>query len=169
MPEEKITLDKKTFRALSVDTRVKIVKSLLARRKTLSELKDELGMSPSTVKEHLDTLINAGLVKRIDDKHKWKYYEITKKGEKIVGSKETKVWIILALAAIATVGLVYNLLMTTSSVARIARTAEEVRGIGDTLGAETTAGSQWPCIILIVALIIALVAAAVYLYHKRRG
>ena len=70
-----------TFRALSSPTRLKIIKSLNSRRKTQSELAGELHLHVSTIKEHLDNLVDAELIVQIDDGHKWKYYELTRKGK----------------------------------------------------------------------------------------
>ncbi len=98
MEEEKITLDKQAFKALASDTRVSILKSLGRRRKMLTELSKQLGMSPSTVKEHMDSLSDAGLVVQIDDGHKWKYYELTRKGENVLNPHDSKIWIILSLS-----------------------------------------------------------------------
>ena len=52
--EGKIVLDRKSFEALAVDSRVRILKSLKEKRKTLSEISKEQGMSLSGVKEHLE-------------------------------------------------------------------------------------------------------------------
>jgi DNA-binding transcriptional ArsR family regulator len=98
MEDEKITLDRESFRALSSDTRVAIMKSLDRRRKMLTELSKQLSMSPSTVKEHMDHLAKAGLVVQIDDGHKWKYYELTRKGENVLHPVGTKIWIILSVS-----------------------------------------------------------------------
>ncbi|MFH1520446.1 MAG: winged helix-turn-helix domain-containing protein [Candidatus Micrarchaeota archaeon] len=101
MDEDKIVLDRKSFEALAVDSRVRILKSLKQRRKTLSELAKEQKMSISGVKEHLETLEKVNLIKKIDDGHKWKYYELTKKGNEIIGPKEIRVWILLVTAVVA--------------------------------------------------------------------
>jgi DNA-binding transcriptional ArsR family regulator len=101
MGEDKIVLDRKSFEALAVDTRVRILKSLKARRKTLSEISKEQGMSVSGVKEHLETLEGVGLIEKMDDGHKWKYYELTKKGSEIVAPREIRVWILLSISTIA--------------------------------------------------------------------
>jgi DNA-binding transcriptional ArsR family regulator len=103
MGEDKIVLDRKSFEALAVDTRVRILKSLKARRKTLSEISKEQGMSVSGVKEHLETLEGVGLIEKKDDGHKWKYYELTKKGSDIVAPRELRVWILLSISTIALV------------------------------------------------------------------
>ncbi len=101
--EEKIVLDSKSFEALAVDNRVRILKSLKQRRKTLSEIAKEMDISVSGAKEHLQKLEQANLVEKKDDGHKWKYYELTKKGTGIVAPKELKVWILLGLSLIALV------------------------------------------------------------------
>jgi DNA-binding transcriptional ArsR family regulator len=107
MEEEKIVLDRKSFEALAVDTRVKILKSLKERRKTLSELAKEQSMSVSGVKEHLETLEGVGLIEKIDDGHKWKYYELTKKGSDIVAPRELRVWILLSISTLALVASMF--------------------------------------------------------------
>lgn len=98
MEEEKIVLDRKSFEALAVDSRIRILKSLKERRKTLSEIAKEQKMSVSGVKEHLETLENVGLIEKKDDGHKWKYYELTRKGSGIVAPRELRVWILLSLS-----------------------------------------------------------------------
>lgn len=95
--DEKITLDKETFRALSADTRIKILKTLNNRRHTQSELSAGLNLSVPTVKEHLDALEKAALVKLIDEGHKWKYYELTEKGRCVLDPDRKKIWIVVSL------------------------------------------------------------------------
>jgi DNA-binding transcriptional ArsR family regulator len=111
--EEKITLDRESFRTLASKTRVGILKSLGRRRKMLTELSKQFGMSPSTIKEHMDQLSTAGLVIQIDDGHKWKYYELTQKGKEIVNPTGTRIFVVLGLSAIA-------ILFTGFDLARIA-------------------------------------------------
>jgi DNA-binding transcriptional ArsR family regulator len=96
----KITLDRDTFRALAADTRVDILKMLSERKLTLTDLAKKTGMSPSTIKEHLDRLVGAGLIAADDKGMKWKYYRLTRKGENILTPNETKVWIVLGTTAV---------------------------------------------------------------------
>jgi DNA-binding transcriptional ArsR family regulator len=98
--DEKIVLDREAFKVLASDTRVGILKSLARQRKTLTELSREFGMSVSTVKEHLDNLSGAELIVQIDDGHKWKYYELTRKGRDILNPGETRIWILISLSGI---------------------------------------------------------------------
>lgn len=96
MEDEKIVLDKETFKALAVDSRVDILKELDRRRKTQSELAEVLDLSVATVKEHLDKMDHAGLLKQKDEGRKWKYYELTEKGRCVLYPERKKIWIILA-------------------------------------------------------------------------
>lgn len=108
--EDKIILDRETFKVLAVDTRVKILKILDERQHTLTDLAEELGMAPSTIKEHLDRLVSAGLIKQVDKGMKWKYYRLTSKGGRILNPYEKKVWIVLATTLVALTASVYTLL-----------------------------------------------------------
>lgn len=112
MDDEKITLDRESFRALASDTRVSILKSLDRRRKMLTELSKQLDMSPSTVKEHMDNLSKAGLVVKIDDGHKWKYYELTRKGQNVLHPAGTKIWILLSVSVIGMIVAIGDLIRT---------------------------------------------------------
>jgi DNA-binding transcriptional ArsR family regulator len=102
--EERITLDKGTFKALASDTRIGILKSLGIRRKTLSELAREHRMSVSTIKEHLDNLSGVGLVEQKNEGHKWKYYELTRRGRGVLNPEEKKIWVLLSISALALLG-----------------------------------------------------------------
>ncbi|MBU0762053.1 MAG: winged helix-turn-helix domain-containing protein [Candidatus Altiarchaeota archaeon] len=93
--DSKITLDRETFKVLAADTRIEILKSLSEHKLTLTDLSEKFGMSPSTIKEHLDRLVDAGLIEADERGMKWKYYRLTRKGENIVTPVETKVWILL--------------------------------------------------------------------------
>lgn len=106
--EDRITLDRKTFKTLASDTRINILKSLGRRRKMLTELSKEFGMSPSTIKEHLDKLSKADLIVQKDDGHKWKYYELTRTGKNVLNPGDNKIWIILTLSFLAIIVTSYD-------------------------------------------------------------
>ena len=109
MFDEKITLDKETFKVLSSDTRIRILKLLGKRRMTLSEVSACLEMSVSAVKEHLGTLVSAELIQQMDEGHKWKYYQLTGRGREIVAPAEKRVMIVLGLSAVALITSLYTL------------------------------------------------------------
>ncbi len=103
-------LDKRVLKVLLSRTRIKILKSLNERRKTVSELSRELKLSKSTVYEHLTKLIQIGFVKKLNNPgHKWVYYELTEKGYEFVkiGVKE----VVLTLLAVISFSIgIYELL-----------------------------------------------------------
>jgi DNA-binding MarR family transcriptional regulator len=88
-----ITLDRKTFEALAMETRIQILKSLKERRKMQAELAKELGLAASTVSQHLEKMEEAGLVARKHSGKKWIYYDLTEKGREIVSQKKTSVYV----------------------------------------------------------------------------
>lgn len=101
MEDEKITLDMASFKTLASDSRIAILKSLDERRKTLTELSKRFDLSASTVKEHMEKLTEADLVRLVDDGHKWKYYELTRKGRQILHPGTTNIWVMLAVTSLA--------------------------------------------------------------------
>lgn len=116
--EQKIVLDDKSFKALSSDSRVGILKSLGERRRTLSELSQKLDLGNSTVKEHCDILIDAELIKLVDEGRKWKYYQLTQKGKQIIMPglmDEVRVLIVLCLGVIAIGGITFFAMQTLSA------------------------------------------------------
>lgn len=92
---DEITLDKEVFKALAGDTRVSVLKSLLERRKTQSELAKELSLAAPTIKDHLDILQKAQLVREVDDGHKWKYIELTVKGKSLLQPTDKRIMVLL--------------------------------------------------------------------------
>ncbi|MBN1170238.1 winged helix-turn-helix transcriptional regulator [Candidatus Micrarchaeota archaeon] len=115
--DDRIVLDRKSFEALAVDTRVKILKSLKQRRKTLTELAKEQNMSVSGIKEHLEVLEKTGLIEKIDDGHKWKYYELTKKGNEIIGPREVKVMILLSISIVSLIASLFVMMVPAQMAA----------------------------------------------------
>jgi DNA-binding MarR family transcriptional regulator len=60
------------------ETKRTILKSLIDHRRTLTDISNQMGLSPSTVKQHLQELSRMGLVRFVDDAHlhHYKYYEL---------------------------------------------------------------------------------------------
>ena len=116
--EDKVILDERSFKALSANSRVSILKKLTERRMTLTELSKRLNLKGSTIKEHCTILLNAELIKKIDEGRKWKYYELTGKGKQIVAPsffEEARVLVTLCLGVIIFAGfLIFALQATTS-------------------------------------------------------
>ena len=121
--EQQVILDDKSFKALSAESRVSILKNLQERRMTLSELSKRLHLETSTVKEHCTVLEHADLVTLIDEGRKWKYYELTIKGKKVLMPsfmEEVKVLIVLCIGLIIFGGIIFMAIggnMTAASYA----------------------------------------------------
>jgi DNA-binding transcriptional ArsR family regulator len=99
MPDEgSVTLDTESFKALSSETRVKILMALDSRRMTLSNLSQELDLAKPTLKEHLDKLDSARLVLREDEGRKWIYYSLSKKAKRILHPEQTRFKILLSFS-----------------------------------------------------------------------
>jgi DNA-binding transcriptional ArsR family regulator len=115
---DKITLDRETFKALAADTRVEMLKMLAVHKLTLTDISEKTGMSPSTIKEHLDKLVEVGLIEQEDKGMKWKYYRLTNKGRNIISPNETKVWILLGTSLAVLAGSALSLAGKLGEAAR---------------------------------------------------
>ena len=104
--EETVTIvDRDILKVLAVDTRMDILKELFHGSRTPSDLSKMLKKSDSTIVEHLDTLIKAGLVKKIEQPgRKWIFYTLTDRGYGILSSKSRKLVIILVTSLISITG-----------------------------------------------------------------
>lgn len=91
------TSDNETIKAVLSDTRLQILKSLNKRRMTAAELVNSIGVQKNAVYKHLDKLINAELIKRVDnEERKWVYFELTSKGANMISSGKYQVLILLS-------------------------------------------------------------------------
>jgi len=123
-----VEFSKKELKALLCDSRIKILKSLKKRRKTLAELSRELSLSKSTVHEHLTKLMEVGLVeKKVNPSRKWVYYELTEKGHSFLRSELWK-FIMLVFAAVSIAGGIWEILKFTPT--KHALKGEIVRAVG---------------------------------------
>lgn len=101
----KITLDAETFKALASEARLRVLKALDERRKTLAEISRGLELNKATVHEHLQLLAAAGLVRKRDDEgRKWIYYELTWTGARILHPEATTTFNVLLALSVAAAG-----------------------------------------------------------------
>lgn len=87
-----------TLRALAHRTRFQVLRALLERPKTVSELGRELGAAKGTIHRHLEQLAEAGFVERREDDRQWVYHELTPHGEALASADRPQVVIELAAA-----------------------------------------------------------------------
>ncbi len=94
----KIILDSETFRALSSETRIRLLRLLENGRRTLTNLSSETGLAKPTVQFHLENLMKVDLILKENEGRKWLYYSLTRKGRSILNPGAKKIQIILALS-----------------------------------------------------------------------
>src|SRR3989344_4404607 len=94
-----VSLSTIEFRALSSESRTKMLKMLAERNFTLSELSVKIGMAAPTVKQHASILVDSGIIELRDEGRKWKYYALTRKGKEILNAQrpqQTNILIVLS-------------------------------------------------------------------------
>ena len=73
-----------TNRKMLSETRIKILTSMLRKRRTVTELSRELNLSKATIHRHLTKLNEKGLVRKVDEGYRWTYYELTENAKKVL-------------------------------------------------------------------------------------
>jgi len=102
--------DEEVLKTLVSDTRREIIKNLSEVNRTPSDLSRMLNKSKSTIVEHLEKLIQAGLVEKIEKPgYKFVFYSLTRKGESYVSKKSQRLVIILSTVFLSLLGGVFSL------------------------------------------------------------
>jgi DNA-binding transcriptional ArsR family regulator len=99
--QRKITLDQESFKALASDTRIEILKRLDKSQMTVTDLANELSVNKSAVYKHLSRLLDAGLVKKLEDNRKWVYYKLSMKGMHLLHPERVQIALMLSAAVLA--------------------------------------------------------------------
>ena len=148
-------LDKKLIKALSVETRRDIIKMLARRPYTASELSKITNKHVTTISQHLGTLEQSGLIHRKESAHKWKYYELSDKGEKLFKTRYYSWVVVLSLSAIAFIGGFYRLFIPTQFSQMTQDAAREIaQKSGEALPAVATEIAQTAPAIDIMAIML---------------
>lgn len=100
MADEPVTIvDREVLKVLSADTRMDILKALAEGRRMPSYVARKLGKSDATIVEHLKAMERAGLVQKTSAPgKKWVFYSLTERGEGIIGGKNRRLVIVIALS-----------------------------------------------------------------------
>ncbi len=98
---DEINIDKNIFKALSVETRVRILKLLLKNKLTQTNIAENLKLTIPSIKEHLDFLVKSNLISRLEEGRKWKYYQVTDKTKSLFNSEYYKFVITLGVFVIS--------------------------------------------------------------------
>lgn len=102
-------VSKNELYALADESRIAILKKLVQRPHTLSELSMLLSIPKSSLLLHLKSLEASGLAIKKDEGRKWKYYELTNRGKEMVLGKSMLPSILLitsgCVALLSTIGV----------------------------------------------------------------
>jgi DNA-binding transcriptional ArsR family regulator len=97
--EDQVTLDRASFKALSSEARIRILKALDDKRMTLSDLSRKLDLAKPTLLEHLSKLETAILIRKEDEGRKWIYYSLSRKGKRILHPERTRIRLLFSFSA----------------------------------------------------------------------
>lgn len=179
--DERIVLDKTSFMALASESRVTVLKKLDEKRMTVSELAKSMEMSKPALLKHLNKLVEAGLVKKIDDERKWVYYQLTMRGKHVLHPERVKITLLLSTSFLSLMGALFMLWhYFTDKVVRYAPAGdnsliyygdavnETVRQKSEHITTLITYNQDFIEISLALSLIaFALCAAALYLWYTK--
>ncbi len=147
--------DRKVADAVLSDCRIKILRNLSKRRMTAAELTHKIGVQKNAIYKHLDKLLDAQIVRRIDDiERKWVYYELTEKGSAIVSSKRLQIFVIIS-SGIGTLFL--GMFLMARYFSRLA----EISGIREKKGVELL--SEFDIGIIFIIISVVLLGAAFFI------
>ena len=123
-------LDRASLKALSIDTRLEIMKLLAKRPHTSSELSKVLSKHVTTIGEHLSVLESSSLVRRKEDDHKWVYYILTEKGEKLFKPKFYSWVVVMSLSLVALLAGTYQMFSRNFYSYAASNAAQEASKVG---------------------------------------
>lgn len=104
-----LKVDPDLIKCLSSENRLKIMKTLLEKKKRISELNKELKCSEPTIHDHLKDLKDKNLVKKNKISEKRVYYKLTKKGKKIATKESTNVQFLIITTIISFLGGIWQI------------------------------------------------------------
>jgi len=165
--------DEEVLKSLVSDTRREI---LSEGDRTPSDLSRMLDKSKSTIVEHLEKLINAGLVEKIERPgYKWVFYSLTKKGESYVSKKDQRLVIILSTVFLSIIGGVFSMIgYLTQPSYRMAindktlEAPELVTNVGGGNADAMISATPWFLYLSIGLFVIALIGIFVLIMMKRK-
>ncbi len=107
----KVVLDEAVIKALASDTRIRILKILSRRNKTLSEISRELNLSKPTLLDHLKRLNHCMLIAKIErPESKFVYYTLTQTGKGILDtSGKIKITLLLTTMLLSLTSSIFEI------------------------------------------------------------
>lgn len=152
------------LKALVSDTRRDIVKTLSNGERTPSDLSKMLKKSKSTIVEHLQKLMDAGLVEKMERPgHKWVFYSLTRRGESYVSKNSKKIIIILSSVFIGIFGGFLSLVQHLNSDPKQFIYVER-----DVIAAAQSTSTPWFLYLSILLFSLSLIGIFVLILTRRR-
>ena len=162
--QRKITLDQESFKALASDTRIEILKRLDKSQMTVTDLANELQVNKSAVYKHLSRLLDAGLVKKLEDNRKWVYYKLSMKGMNLLHPERVQIALMLSAAVLA-ITLALSQVYTFIVGSRVTREFTEGSGTLEVKRFVTETVHD-PLLLAIGGLLLAVGAVLVYVAYR---
>lgn len=169
-------IDRTTIKALSAETRLRILKLLSEHRATGADISRLLGLSPSTVNEHLKKLEAAGLILRRETGHKWVYYEPSRKGGTLVARPSLQFVVVLAIGILVFLGGAFLAIIVQRGLPAPPGASESAATTTTTTIAQESAGvvadavtqpSLLPIVAMLVGVVIMIVMVSSYYKNKQ--
>jgi DNA-binding transcriptional ArsR family regulator len=137
---------------------------------TVTDLANDLSVNKSAVYKHLSRLLDAGLVRKLEDNRKWVYYRLSMKGMHLLHPERVQIALMLSAAVLAvTLALsqIYSFLVGTE----VTRWVPDPEGVGGGIGGSFVIEIvHEPLLLVVGALLIAVGAVLVYMaLHLREG
>ena len=164
MYQRKITLDQESFKALASDTRIEILKRLDTSQMTVTDLANDLKVNKSAVYKHLSRLLDAGLVRKLDDNRKWVYYKLSMKGLNLLHPERVQIALMLSASVLA-ISLALSQIYTYIVGSRVI-TPYEGDSITGTIFVEDLVND--PLLLVVGGLLVAVGAVLVFMALKVR-
>lgn len=182
MENEPVTIvDREVLKVLSVETRMDILKLLSEGGRTPSFVAKKLNKSDATIVEHLQTLAEAGLVKKtMSPGKKWVFYSLTERGQGIISSKSRRLVIILATSLVVLIfglGGFANYFYTSGifagerfAVPAVESTEKTLGGAAEATEAANVVAQQQTILLFasVVLVVAALAGIGLYFYKKSK-
>jgi DNA-binding transcriptional ArsR family regulator len=173
----KVSLDLDSFKALASETRLDILRTLDGKKMSLKEITNATKLHKMTLYEHLNKLVTAGFIKRIErEGHKWVYYKLTWKGASLLHPENTRIVVMFSITLISLFfGLISFIAFMIQEPIKTVGRSNFLKGMetSDTLGPPVEVVSTTSPLFLYVAFIcivvfISLLVVSIWRYKKNK-
>jgi len=165
---DSLVLENKRLKAISCDTRLKILKVLYKHTETLSDLAKKMSLQKSTIKDHLTILEDAKLLKQIESNNIWKYYELTEDAKCLINPSGVKVLIAFSITTIITFVFGIKIWFSGYSKSKLVSTVLQSSNVASDSVYKNYHSIDYIWILFIVFLTVSIILLAFYIYRKRK-